>query len=192
MSWSDYWTAVAGRSPRPTLLAALDRFGAFTGLAVDLGCGEGRDTIELLRRGWRVVAIDAEAEAIERLRARPDLPASSALETAAARFEDATWPQADLVNASFSLPFCPPERFDEFWERLRASLRPGGRFCGQLFGERDEWAGNPGLTIHTRMDVDKRLQGWEIELLDEEEADGKTAVGKPKRWHIFQIVARRP
>jgi SAM-dependent methyltransferase len=192
MSWSDYWTAVAGRPPRPTLLAALDRFGAFRGLAVDLGCGEGRDTIELLRRGWRVVAIDAEAEAIERLLARPDLPASSALETTAVRFEDATWPQADLVNASFSLPFCPPRRFDEFWARLRASLRPGGRFCGQLFGERDEWAGNPGLTIHTRADVDNRLRGWEIELLDEEESDGKTAVGKPKHWHIFQIVARRP
>jgi SAM-dependent methyltransferase len=192
MSWSDYWTAVAGRPPRPTLLAALDRFGAFTGLAVDLGCGEGRDTIELLRRGWRVVAIDSEAEAIRRLRARPDLPASAELETSALRFEDAAWPQADLVNASFSLPFCPPERFDDFWGRLRASLNAGGRFCGQLFGERDEWAGNPGLTIHTRADVERRLQGLEIEILDEEEADGKTAVGKAKHWHIFQIVVRRP
>ncbi len=192
MSWSDYWTAVAGRPPRPTLLAALERFGAFAGLAVDLGCGEGRDTIELLRRGWRVVAIDSEAEAIRRLRARPDLPVTARLETAAMRFEDAGWPEADLVNASFSLPFCPPDRFDGFWARLRESLRPGGRFCGQLFGERDEWAGNAGLTIHTRADVEKRLQGLEIERLDEEDADGKTAVGKAKHWHIFHIVARRP
>ena len=31
-------------------------------------------------------------------------------------------------------------RFDEVWARIVDSLRPGGRFCGQLFGERDEWA----------------------------------------------------
>jgi trans-aconitate methyltransferase len=41
--------------------------------AVDLGCGAGRDTAELLRRGWRVLAIDAEAEAIRRLLERRDL-----------------------------------------------------------------------------------------------------------------------
>lgn len=192
MSWSNYWSAVAGRPPRPTLLFALERFGAFKGLAVDLGCGEGRDTIELLRRGWRVIAIDAEAEAIRRLGERPDLPPYASVETIASRFEDATWPKAELVNGSFSLPFCPPERFDEFWARLRASLLPGGRFAGHLFGERDEWAANPGLTIHTRADVERRLAGLQVERFEEEDADGKTAVGKAKHWHIFHIVARQP
>ncbi|HKW53315.1 MAG TPA: class I SAM-dependent methyltransferase, partial [Stellaceae bacterium] len=59
--WDEYYERVAGRPPRPTLLAALERFGAEGGQsALDLGCGDGRDTIELLRRGWRVLAIDAE------------------------------------------------------------------------------------------------------------------------------------
>ncbi|MEJ1932020.1 class I SAM-dependent methyltransferase [Nostoc sp. NIES-2111] len=34
--------------------------------AVDLGCGDGRDTVELLRRGWRVLGIDGAQEAIAR------------------------------------------------------------------------------------------------------------------------------
>jgi len=65
--WSRYYDAVSD-DPRETLLDALDRFDA-PGVAADLGCGTGRDTVELLRRGWQVVAIDSEEEAIRRLRA---------------------------------------------------------------------------------------------------------------------------
>src|SRR6266480_3626651 len=62
-TWTRYYDA-AGEQPRETLLFALDRFDAEAGaevgglFAVDLGCGTGRDSIELLRRGWRVLAID--------------------------------------------------------------------------------------------------------------------------------------
>src|SRR5689334_7337592 len=100
--WADYYSATADRPPRRTLLGALARFAPSTAprVAVDLGCGDGRDTIELLRRGWSVLAIDSEPAAIERLQARPDLPKGASLSCLCERFEDATWPQADLVNAS--------------------------------------------------------------------------------------------
>ena len=107
MEWAQYYDAV-GDEPRDTLLAALDRFAA-PGTAVDLGCGTGRDTFELLRRGWQVVAIDSAAEAISRLRAAAgDDPR---LATQVAVYEDAALPECDLVNASWSLPFCRPELF---------------------------------------------------------------------------------
>ena len=188
--FSDYYDATAARPPRKTLLAALDRFAA-PGLAVDLGCGDGRDAIELLRRGWQVVAIDAEADAIARLMARPDLPAGAKLETLVARFETARWPVCNLVNASFALPLCPPEQFPALWDRVVASLLPGGRFAGQLYGERDGWAGNPGITHLSRAAAEGMLAGLETELFEEEEADAITPRGKPKHWHIFHIVARR-
>src|SRR5207302_10673033 len=107
--WTAYYEATARRPPRRTLLDALARFGpsATPRLAVDLGCGDGRDAIELMRRGWRVLAIDAEPAAIERLRARPDLPPGAPLDSLCQRFEDAAWPAADLVNASFALPLLP-------------------------------------------------------------------------------------
>ena len=44
-----------------------------------------------------------------------------------------------LVNARLALPFCPPAEFDGTWQRVVGSLAHGGRFCGQLFGERDGW-----------------------------------------------------
>jgi len=194
--WPDYYKAMAGKVPRDTLLTALEHFdrenpnqkGRF---AVDLGCGEGRDTVELLRRGWRVLAIDGHPDAFERMLARQDLENVELLETKLAKFHDIIFPENDLVNASFCLPFCPPEYFSEFWAKLIQSIRPGGRFSGQLFGDRDAWAKIPTNTHHTKEQAKKLLEPFEIEIFTEEEEDRKTTLEEMKHWHIFHIVARR-
>lgn len=199
--WPEYYDAMAGKPPRDTLLFALGRFDAeVVGVgterfAIDLGCGEGRDTVEMLRRGWRVLAVDAQEEAIHRLRARPDLPPGSEkrLQTLVSPMEAAGLPSALLVNASFALPFCPPQAFPALWERITESVLPGGRFSGQLFGVRDSWASvAPRLIFHTRAEVETLLRPFAVEHLNEVEEDGTTVEGKPKRWHVFHIVARKP
>ncbi|MBD2459909.1 class I SAM-dependent methyltransferase [Oscillatoria sp. FACHB-1407] len=194
--WADYYNAVAGRPPRDTLIKALEQFDSepfpdSPRFAVDLGCGDGRDTVELLQRGWRVLGIDGEAEAIARLRDRPDVDLTH-LETQVIRFEALTLPHSvDLMNASFCLPFCPPEHFATLWETIVTALKPGGRFCGQLFGDRDSWATIPTMTHHTRSQVENLLRSFEVEWLNEEEHPGKTALNEDKYWHLFHIVARR-
>jgi len=187
--WQQYFAA-AGEEPRVTLLEALARHeadGREPGLAVDLGAGTGRDTAELLRRGWRVVAIDAHVDAVARLRAL-----EGPVEVVHADYASAEWPDANLINASFSLPFAAPQDFDRAWSRVRATLRPGGRFCGQLFGPRDEWAPAADMNFQTRAEVERLLDGWEVERLDELDEDGETATGRRKHWHLFHVVARRP
>jgi membrane dipeptidase len=178
----------AGDDARPTLLDALDRFDR-PGLAVDLGAGTGRDTAELLRRGWSVIAIDREREAIERVLALVGGP-SPRLETHAASFTDVAWPAVDLVNASYALYLSSPEWFDELWERIVGSLRPGGRFCGQLLGPNDDWAGS-GLVAHTREELERLLAPFEVESLQEVDEDGSTAIGTWKHWHLYHVVARK-
>jgi tellurite methyltransferase len=185
--WTRYYDAVGGE-PRETLLDAVERFAA-PGTAVDLGCGTGRDTIELLRRGWQVLAIDSEAEAIRRLRATAGDDARLATQVAA--YKDAALPECDLANASWSLPFCPPEMFGVVWNRIVDALVPDGRFAGQLFGDRDEWSTGSDMTFHTRARAEALFGGFELERFDEEEMDGETAVGTPKHWHIFHVVARK-
>jgi membrane dipeptidase len=185
--WSRYFRT-AGMDARPTLLDAAERFET-PGFAVDLGAGTGRDTLELLRRGWRVLAIDRETEAIERILALAGDDAAR-LETKVARFEDATWPPCELLNASFTLPFAVHDTFPELWGRIVESIVPGGRFAGQFFGPNDEWA-RTGLLVQTHAEVERLLAPFEVELLDEFEGEGPTAIGKTKHWHVFHVVARR-
>ena len=138
-----------------------------------------------------MLAIDGQEEAIDRLLRWPGLPSRERLETRVARFDDASWPEAELVNSSYALPFCPPESFPGLWRRIESSLRSGGRFSGHLFGERDGWSDRRDMTFHTRAEVESLLERFEVERLDELEEDGKTAVGTPKHWHLFDVVARK-
>jgi len=176
----------AGRDPHETLVQAADGFEK-PGLAVDLGCGAGRDTVELLRRGWRVIAIDGDAGGIELLRER--VGAEPRLQAEVMRIEDARWPPVELVNAGFSLPFCERAAFPHVWDRIVGSLRPGGRFAGHLLGPHDSWAER--TTTHARADVEALLAPFAVERLDEVEHDGQTVTGTAKHWHVFHLVAER-
>ncbi|HVR89285.1 MAG TPA: methyltransferase domain-containing protein [Candidatus Limnocylindria bacterium] len=135
-----YYDALGGRPARDTLVQAADAFGREGDRprhAVDFGCGDGRDSLELLRRGWAVTAIDLTAEGLDRLTRRAG-PAAT-LVTIQAPIEDVEWPRSDLVAASHALPFCPRERFDGLWERFVASQPSGGRFAGHLLGPNISW-----------------------------------------------------
>jgi tellurite methyltransferase len=189
--WAAYYQQLRDRPPRRTLLAALDAFGETPAdaLAIDLGCGDGRDTIEILRRGWSVVAVDAEPEALRQLAAR-ELP--GAITPIVARLEEVPLPLGmQLVNSSFAMPLCEPERFHELWARIREELPAGGRFSGQWYGMRDSWADRPGITFLQREAALALLDGLDVEMFEEEEADSVTPRGNPKHWHIFHIVARK-
>ena len=190
--WRGYWDTTEGRPPRATLLHALDLFeaaGEVGGVAVDLGCGIGRDSLELARRGWRVVAVDAEAEALERLAAR--LPPDAAV-TVMARLETYTPPPARFVNASFSLFFMGAAEFGPLWRRIVECLEPCGRFAGQLLGARDDWVKSGRCLGHGRDELNRLLEGWTVERCDEEESDGITPRGEAKHWHVWHLVLRRP
>ncbi len=191
--WPGYFKAVAGKEPRETLVKALELSDA-PGLAIDLGCGEGRDTVALLARGWRVLAIDGHEMALDLTAHHPRLPAGARqrVELRLAEMETVELPPCDLLNASFSLPFCRPDRFDELWDRIHASIRPGGLFAGQLFGDRDAWASLPDRSHQSRRRVGEMFRGrYQLEHFQEDERDGLDASGNAKHWHLFHVIARR-
>src|SRR5436853_274479 len=58
----------------------------------------------------------------------------------------------------------------------------------------DEGAKKPDgvtRTYHTRAQVEAMLAAFEVEMLDEQEKEGKNAYGVPKYWHAFHVVARK-
>jgi tellurite methyltransferase len=193
--WTGYYDDQGEREPHELLLqvlAAFDREDR-TGVAVDIGCGQGIETAELLRRGWEVVAIDATEEGIRRLRRRIPDGFASRLRTVVSQMQDVDIPPADLVHASFSLPFCPPNVFPRLWGDLRAAIRPEGRFAGELFGDRDTWAATErGMTFLNVGSARELFDGMELESFEEEESEDEGWGEEIKHWHVFHAIARRP
>lgn len=188
-SWSGFIHAHQNRAAHVTLAVAAGRFGV-PGAAVDLGYGSGNETLHLLHAGWNVLAIDREPEAAKLLEQLVPPHLRGAAELRVAGFEDIALPPVDLVYAGFSLPFCQPSRFDALWTEVRDAIRSGGRFAGQLFGPEDEWARNPKLTFHTRSELERLFDGFDIENLHEVCGPGRSYQG-PKQWHVFHIIARK-
>ena len=194
MSWDDYYKKIQGRAPRQLLLDALEKFQSETSLqAIDLGSGDGTETAVLLARGWHALAVDGESAGIKRLMEKVPKDAQGAqahLQTQVAKFEDVILPPADLIHASYSIPFCHPDHFPVLWDKISNALNPGGRFAGQFFGVHDTWADNKDMTFHTETQVRAMLTQFETEYFHEQDEDGEAASG-PKHWHVFTVIARK-
>jgi trans-aconitate methyltransferase len=190
-AWAAYYQWGQGRDVRELLSRALRAYGQVeTGAtAVDLGCGAGVETRALLEAGFDVTAVDAARASIEGFASLPVV--GSRLTPVLARMQDLDLPSAHLVYAGYSMPFCPPEEFDGLWAGVRGAVRPGGMLAVDLFGVRDEWAGDEGMTFVDRERVDILVAGWDVLWLDEVDAQGKAFAG-PKHWHRFEVVVRRP
>lgn len=189
--WGVYYKATGGREPRPLLVQTVG-IRPSPGDALELGAGAGNEVRYLLDQGYRVTAVDADAGGVERLRAL-DHPN---LRVVQSRYDQFTFePDTyDLVSAQYALPFNPAATFDAMFSRLRRSIRPGGLFSGNLFGDRDEWnTPGSGKTFLRRDDAIRLFDGFELLLFEEHEEDRELAQGgPPKHWHVFDIIARRP
>lgn len=191
LSWDEYYEKTFQyKNPRETLKKAVSYFEG-PGFAIDLGCGVGRDTRYLAEKGWQVLAVDAESEAETYLWKMVGEYAAH-VQFIHSDFESFSFPEGtSLINASYALPFCSPEAFGKVMNRLKNSLAAGGRFAGQFFGTNDTWNGNPHMVFLARDEVEKLLEGFELEYYLEEEFDGESADGVPKHWHVHHLVARK-
>lgn len=190
--WHGYFDALAALPPRDTLLRALSFRAGSPGHALDVGCGDGRDTAHLASLGWTVLALDSSEEGLRRLHERLPAGLRPRVRTQCATFDRMALEPADLVCASFSLPFCEPAHFPGVWEGITSALRPGGFFAGQLFGDRDDWATLPDRTHHSPGAARALFRDFEVLFWQEEDRESRVDPARhPKHWHVYHIVARR-
>ncbi len=188
--WKEFYQLTKHAPPSALLVKAV-AFVLVKRRALDLGAGALKDTRYLVRQEFKeVVAVDAEYIPDELLGKMP----RKHFHIVQSTFDTFVFPKElfDLVNASYSLPFNPRETFPMVWESIKDCLKPGGIFTGQLFGINDEWnVPETTMTFHTVEQVHELLSDWEIIEVTESEKDGKTANGKSKHWHVFNIIVRK-
>jgi SAM-dependent methyltransferase len=163
-------------SQEPNRYLVSEAAGLSPGSALDAGCGEGADALWLAGQGWTVTAVDLSSVALERAAAA----AAAAGDEVAGRI---AWQQADLTGWDpgrdrFDLVSCqylhlPPGQREPLFERLAASVRPGGTL---LIG-----AHHPS-DLHTTV---RRPKQPELFFTGDEVA----AALDPARWQIVTNAA---
>lgn len=102
------------------------------GKAIELGCGSGRDTINLIKNGWQVLAIDREdvsSYIIEKL----NVEQRKSFRFLKQNFEEVELEKCNLLVANYSLPFCNNNKFSELWGKIVDNILPERIFYWQLF-----------------------------------------------------------
>jgi 2-polyprenyl-3-methyl-5-hydroxy-6-metoxy-1,4-benzoquinol methylase len=162
--------------------AALDAFQP-RGSVLELACGPGVWTGQLLRHATEVTAVDASAEMLAIAAARTG--------SERVRFIQAdlfTWEpdgRYDVVFMGFWLSHVPAERFESFWSLVAGCLKPDGRvfFADDAYRTPDELVEGPSSSTIRRLipagsafrivkvpyqpaDLEKRFRqlGWHIKV----------------------------
>jgi SAM-dependent methyltransferase len=115
---------VSGMMASELARALIDEF-APAGDVLELACGNGSFTRELVRHARTVTAIDASPRMLERNRL--EVADSKVTYVNANIFDWQPERRYDAVFFGFWLSHVPPTSFDEFWALVRSSLRVGGR-----------------------------------------------------------------
>ena len=170
-----------GKEDAPTTLVVETAANARPGIAIDLACGAGRNTLYLAEIGWRVTAVDGSHTAIDLV-----------VQRAAARGVAIEAVVSDLTSETFKLP---SEVFDlvviayylqrDLLMRAKEAVRPGGLVLAIVHTP------DPGQSWSEKRAAPGELrgffEGWEI-LHDYEGPSRDPAHHRP----VAEIVARRP
>jgi tellurite methyltransferase len=187
-NWEQYYEKTKEAPPRPSLVRAIE-FLLEKKEALDLGSGALNDTRYLLSVGFEhITAVDKTPVTNE----IADLIPSEKVSYKINSFEDFEFKEStyDLINAQYSLPFISKDSFGRVVTSIIGSLKPGGVFVGQFFGEKDEWnIEGRNMSFQTKEAAESLLHGLKIVEFNEEERDGRTAVGDIKHWHVFHFIA---
>lgn len=139
-------------------------------LALDLACGQGRNTRALLAAGYRVVALDISLNALRHLRS---LEAGGAARTLCVQADVDCWP---LRPAAFDLVVLSDFLDRRLYSTLRAALRPGGQMLIDTFVDlghpNAEGPSNPDHVLRPR-ELSRVFRDFEI--LEDSQQDGPTA-----------------
>ncbi len=189
MSWKEYIDKTKDKPASTLLKEALTQI-TNKDYVLDLGAGSLRDTKYLVEFGFKNIdVVDSSPETA--LIAKTLHSKIIKVHTLTFTDFEYTKNKYDLISAQYSLPFNGKEDFFTMWNRLIKSLKPGGIFVGQFFGERDEWKNDKNLIFHKNREIEDMFKDFVFIKKIEEKGIRATALAADKYWHVFHIIAKK-
>lgn len=127
----EYYKNTENALPHPSVEKIVD-MGIEPKTAIDLGCGAGRDTLFLIKNGWKVLAIDKE-NTKDIILNKLSIEEMNRFNFERQDFEKIKLENTNLLVANFSIPFCSKNYFTEFWNKIVSSIKENRLFCWQFF-----------------------------------------------------------
>lgn len=192
--WSDYYQNTIDKEPNETLVFAAKLIkDQKDKLALDIGSGTGSDALHLLEHDFKVTALDQEQNALDILKNRTSKKQRKnlTLEHSFMQNYTITKNKYNLINATFTLPFCTKTDFLKIWDNIYNGLKEGGVFSGQIFGINDDWAEMKDMSFFTNEEIDDLILQYIPEYYIEVDEKGLIADGSEKHWHLFNIVLKK-
>lgn len=169
-------------NPNPVLVREVE--GLSPGRALDLGCGEGADSVWLAKQGWQVMGVDVSKVALGRARKH----AAGAVVAKQPTFEQAdlvnSFPEGpfDLISAQF---FQSPLEFEQakILNSALSALAPGGALLVVSHGGPPSWhVSDHAGHFQTPEQIVNQLElseEWKIERSEMQERAIKSPDGEP-------------
>lgn len=164
--------------------------------ALDVACGEGRNSVWLASHGCEVTGFDISARALSKAR---QLAERRRVQVSFLEADIRSWAWVaeayDLVCCVF-IQFAAPDERTRLFEGIKTTLAPGGLLLLQGYTPKqlEYCTGGPPEAAHmyTRPMLEQAFGDMDIELLREHEAmlaEGTKHVG---RSALIDLVARKP
>ena len=188
-----YW----GKDPSsmaPRVLEMVKPSAGFRPKLIDIGCGEGRDSVYFARHGFEVVGLDLSAVGLEKAR-QYATEAGVEIETTHAdvtEYElEITY---DVIFSTGALHFISPETRQARFENYKARTSPSGIHIVAVLVDKPFLPpapdADPGETFFKSGELLSYYWDWEIAYFVEEIFDCNSS-GIPHKHCINRIIARR-
>lgn len=159
---------------------------------LDLGCGEGRDSVFFATQGFEVVGVDASRAGIAKAR-----------RLAEARGVAAGWVTGDMARLTYpgsldvvyscgAVHYVPRPKRARFFSRLQALTRPRGLHAHVVFTDREVYVEKGEVIDYFAPgELAAVYDGWSI-LLQKEGRIGCAQDGTPHHHSVESFIARAP
>lgn len=194
VDWLNYFNNPKLLPPRSHLIEAHQFLGHFAKerIAVDCGCGTGRDTLFLLEQGYQVYAFDIDLSSLQVLSEHPLTAATPKLEIQHCSFADYHFPRAHLINASACLFLSARDDLPHLWHAIEQSLYSGGIFCGHFLGQEEQDQDNslPVITL-PRSELEQMFANYYIVSWKEKREYSAQLTGEKRSWLVHTVIAMK-